>query len=154
MLKLGNKVRLKTAKHSLRTSTFSDKRVDVDTDQILTVTEVTEACGVLRYACDPQKTGIHWFLEDEFELVEASTIETKFHLNDAVIVRITNAARVRNRARRKDVVSVGSQVPATIISVSLKGRDNERIDYLVRIDSETLAFIAESDIELKDYTLF
>ena len=75
-------------------------------------------------------------------------------LFESLIVRITNAARVRNRARRKDVVSVGSQVPATIISVSLKGRDNERIDYLVRIDSETLAFIAESDIELKDYTLF
>lgn len=154
MLKLGDKVRLKVAKHSLRTSRFNNNLVDVGTEQILTVTEVSEACGGLRYSCDPPKTGLHWLLEDEFELVEASTIETKFHLNDAVVVRITKNARVRNRARKRDVVTIGSQVPATIVSVSLRGRDNDRIDYLVRIDSETLAFIAESDIELKDYTLF
>lgn len=37
MLKLGDKVRLKTAKRSLQTSAFSNKRVDADTDRVHTI---------------------------------------------------------------------------------------------------------------------
>lgn len=86
-------------------------------------------------------------------MVSASTIETKFNIHDAVMVQVTKATRVRNRASRKDVVSIGSHVPATIIGVGLRGRD-ARIDYLVKLDNETVAFVPETNIELKDYSLF
>lgn len=153
MLKLGDKVRLKTAKRSLRTSAFSNKRVDADTNQIHTITRVTEVDGVVRYSCNPTKTGLHWSPEQEFELVEESTIKPKFHLRDAVVIQINKHTRVRNRARKTDVVSVGSCTPATIIGMNLRGRD-EKIEYLVIVDNETVAFVNESDIERKDYTLF
>ena len=153
MLKLGDKVRLKVAKQSVPIP-FTDKRVDIDTDQIHTVTQVNTWGGNVMYSCELTKTGLHWLPEQEFELAEASTIETKFNLQDAVIVRITKTTRVRNKCRKTNVVPIGARVPATIFGVGLKGQDKSQIDYHVLLDSETIAYVPESDIERKDYTLF
>lgn len=153
MLKLGDKVRLKVAKQSVPIP-FTDKRVDIDTDQIHTVTQVNTWGGNVMYSCELTKTGLHWLPEQEFELVEASTTETKFNLQDAVIVRITKTTRVRNKYRKTDVVPIGTRVPATIFGMGLKGQDKSQIDYHVLLDSETIAYVPESDIELKDYSLF
>lgn len=155
MLKLGDKVRLKVAKKSSRTSLYHNKRVDVDTDQVHTITQMTKVGveGCAMYPCNPTKTGLHWLPEQEFELVESSTNETKFNLQDAVVIHINKHTRVRNKARKTNIVSTGSRVPATIIGMSLRGQDNY-IEYLVLLDNETVAFVNESDIERKDYTLF
>lgn len=155
MLKLGDKVRLKTAKRSLQTSAFSNKRIDADTDRVHTITQMTKVGvdGCVMYSCNPTKTGLHWLPEQEFELVESSTNETKFNLQDAVVIHINKHTRVRNKTRKTNIVSIGSRVPATIIGMSLRGRD-EQIEYLVIVDNETVAFVDESDIERKDYTLF
>lgn len=153
MLKLGDKVRLKVAKQSLQTSLYHNKHVDADTNQIHAITQMTEMNEVIRYSCNPTKTGLHWLPEQEFELVEESTIKPKFNLRDAVVIQINKHTRVRNRVRKTDVVSIGSCTPATIIGMSLRGQDNH-IEYLVLLDNETVAFVDESDIERKDYTLF
>lgn len=155
MLKLGDKVRLKVAKQSLRTSLYHNKRVDADTDRVHTITQMTEVGvdGCAMYSCNPTKTGLHWLPEQEFELVEESTIKPKFNLRDAVVIHINKHMRVRNKARKTNIVSIGSRVPATIIGMSLRGQDNH-IEYLVLLDNETVAFVNESNIERKDYTLF
>lgn len=153
MLKLGDKVRLKVAKQSVPIP-FTDKRVDIDTDQIHTVTQVNNWDGKVMYSCEIMKTGLHGLPEQEFELVETSKIEPKFNIHDAVVVRINKTTRVRNKFRKTNVVSIGAQVPATIFGVGLKGQDKSRIDYHVLLDDETIAYVTESDIELKDYTLF
>ena len=153
MLKLGDKVCLKVAKHGLQIP-FSNKRVDIDTNQIHTVTQVNNWEGAVMYSCELTKTGLHWLPEQEFELVEASTIKPKFNIHDAVVVQIDKTTRVRNKFRKTDVVSVGAHVPATIIGATLKGQDNIRIDYHVLLDNETVAFVPETNIELKDYSLF
>ena len=77
MLKLGDKVRLKVAKQSVPIP-FTDKRVDIDTDQTHTVTQVNTWDGKVMYSCEIMKTGLHGLPEQEFELVETSKIEPKF----------------------------------------------------------------------------
>lgn len=105
-------------------------------------------------SCEIMKTGLHGLPEQEFELVETSKIEPKFNIHDAVVVRINKTTRVRNKFRKTNVVSIGAQVPATIFGVGLKGQDKSRIDYHVLLDDETIAYVPESDIERKDYSLF